>query len=158
MIRHSHPVRIMFMECCNLADKPYRKMRKLPHWPMMPHHQLLRNLSTRKQHILLCQKVFQWWVLDCASHSCCVCLNALTLFCKVSNEICNRIYFRELLFNNILFDYAYSNFINVCVKEVWTSLYYFIPLQTFVSHAIVTWSATDIFAPHLGTVDPLKDG
>jgi hypothetical protein len=30
----------------------YRKMAKLPHWPMMPHHQLLRNLSSTKLHVL----------------------------------------------------------------------------------------------------------
>jgi hypothetical protein len=29
----------------------------------------------------------------------------------------------------------------VCVKEEWTFLYCFIPLQTSASHAIVTWSA-----------------
>jgi hypothetical protein len=34
-----------------LVNKYVGKWARLPHRPMTPHHQILRNLSTRKQHI-----------------------------------------------------------------------------------------------------------
>jgi hypothetical protein len=134
------------------------KWAKMPHWPMIPHHHLLRNLSLRKLHKLCSQKVFQWRVWVCESHSCCVVLYALTLFSKVSNMVFNLLYFREPFFNNFLFLYAYSNFTN-SLRE--GRVDFSLPLYRVTNfrkprHSYVI--SQGIFAPRLGTVSPLKDG
>jgi hypothetical protein len=142
----------------NVGSTRTVKWVKMTHWPKMPHHQLNRNLSPRKLHILCSWKVFQWRVWVCASHSCCVVVNALTLVCTVSDVIFNPLYFRELFFNNFLFVYAYSNFTNSLRKARVDFCLLFYRVTNFrkprYSHVI----SRGIFAPRLGRVAPLKDG
>jgi hypothetical protein len=95
------------------------------------------------------------WV--CASHSCCVFLNALTLFCEVSNVICNRVYLSELLFNNFLFVYAYSNFTNSLREgRVGFSvlLHNVTNFRKLLHSHMNGWG---MFASHMVSVAPLKD-
>jgi hypothetical protein len=127
-------------------------------WAKMPHHQLLRKFSPGKLHILCSQKVFQWCVWVCASHSCRLVLKALTLLCKVNNVIFNILFFRELLFNNVLFVYANNNLTNrLRERRVgYSVLFYTVTNFRKPCHShVIRW---EIFAPRLGTVAPLKHG
>jgi len=66
-------------------------------------------LVSLKQHTLRSQNFFHWWLSDCASHSFCV--SPTTWHCFVKYVVI-FVYFSERTFNNFLFVFAYSNFIN----------------------------------------------
>jgi hypothetical protein len=97
-------------------------------------------------------------VWGCASHSCCVVLNALTLFCKASNAIFNPLYLSELFFNNSMFVYAHSNFTNRLRegRVDFSLLIYTVTNFRNTRHSHVI--NRGIFAARLGRVAPLKGG
>ena len=118
-----------------------RKWTNFPHWPMMPHRQLLRSLNTRKQHTHYAARSeteTETVQVTTAVFS----PSALTLFCEESSLICDPIYFSWLFFNNFLFAAASNNCTGtfrggrVDFPVLCFSCYDF-----FVSQTIVTWSA-----------------
>ena len=116
---------------------------KLSPWTVMPLHQFLLNLSTRKEHMLHCWKVFQYRLWECASGSHFSFLRALILYYKVSDVICNCPYSKKLQCNNFLCVYTWRNF-NTSLHErdvLCIFLYQFMLLQIFAGQAVVTWSA-----------------